>query len=654
VTSTAGCARRPGGPARRWLAIRHACVAALVAACVAGCVGMPAAGPPAEFGASPQATQLPADAIGQIPSAPQPGATPRQVVEGFLVASASGPAYAVVARQYLVGSASRTWSPSSSITVFSSLDPPSETIMPPVGPHGAQRAMVNFTGTEQATFEGSGQYVWAQSQGQPFGGYRFSLIKVDGQWRISNPPGSRMLTATEFPLYYQAQDLYFFNLDDEALVPDSVFVPLDTPPQTLVNNLVDALIQGPRTWLQAATDTDVFPDGTAASVQLNGDAAVVNLTGSAIAHAGPSTRELISAQLVWTLTGTPIGPSSSIRSVVLEIDGSEWTPSASASSCQVGRVQTAFQTQADYECYNPYPAVPASFYYAADGRLWSRCGSESAAEQNLIGRVIPVVGRSGAFNSPRCGEYQAEESTASPPVQPKSLPASSRAAVSPDGKYLAIVPRGRDAVDIGALSGAAASFPATPRPIGSGLITALSWDRNDELWVVQGGQIFVVSSSGKVASVSFGGDNVTDLSVAPDGVRVALVVQTPSGDVLELAAIHSAAQTRGRPSIEDSLIPGARFGPGITRPMSLTWYDAAGLIVLNAAAGASTLWEVPVDGRQAVELPPPPAGAVSISAHSAANALVAGLSGGHLAVSAGLDGQWYTLSDVGQNPAYPG
>jgi hypothetical protein len=642
-----------GRLAGRWRAVRQLSVVAAALACVTGCVGMPDGGPPAEFGANAQATQPPANSIVPIPSQPQPGAKPSQIVDGFLVALASGPTYAEIARQYLAGPASRAWNPGTSVRVFSGLNVAPGAVAS-AGRHGAQRALVNVTGVQQATFDGSGQYVWAPSQGQSPRSYRFDLIKVDGQWRISNPPGYRMLTASEFPLYYQAQDLYFFDPDDQVLVPDSVFVPLDIPPLALVKNLVEALILGPKTaWLQDATDTDVFPAGTTVlGAQLSGTEAVVNL-GGAIASARPHVRAQVSAQLVWTLTGLPVGPSSSIQSVELEINGTAWTPSVSL--CQALQVPSSLQTQADYECDDPYPAAPASFYYVGGGQAWSRCAAEVEARQGSIGLVAPVVARNGDLMGPSCANgFALEGSAPQPPAQSRSLPAMSMAAVSPDGKYLAVVSPGKDAVYIGARSGDATSFPPGPRLVGSD-ITALSWDRNDELWVVQGGNIYVVPPiTGKPTYVSFAGQNVTDLSVAPDGVRVAVIVQNGPDTEVELAAINSGGQPVGRPSLEVSLTLGAPLGPGITHAASLTWYDADDLVVLNAAAGGPTLWEVPVDGQQAVQEPSPPAGTLSITADSAANALVAGLAGGELAVSAGLEGSWATLNIPGQDPAYPG
>ncbi len=96
-----------------------------------------------------------------------------------------------------------------------------------------------------------------------------------------------------------------------------------------------------------------------------------------------------------------------------------------------------------------------------------------------------------------------------------------------------------------------------------------------------------------------------------------------------------------------------QVGPGLVQPRSLTWYDADDLIVL-AGTSAPTLLEVPVDGQESSSSWPAPSGAASITADGAMNALVAGISGGTLFVSTGLEGPWQPLGVPGQNPAYPG
>ena len=47
--------------------------------------------------------------------------------------------------------------------------------------------------------------------GAPTAGWQFKLVKVNGQWRITNPPPFRMLNEHDFSQVYRPQDLYFFD-----------------------------------------------------------------------------------------------------------------------------------------------------------------------------------------------------------------------------------------------------------------------------------------------------------------------------------------------------------------------------------------------------------------------------------------------------------
>jgi hypothetical protein len=628
------------------------CVLAAVVASVAGCVGMPANGPAQEASVGPQATAPAVNFIGPFPSGPKPGGDPSQIVLGFLLASASYPTYGT-AQEYLASSAGKAWNPGWAVTVYSDLTVPSGV---PAAKAAGQQVTVNVSGTVQASFDGSGQYVSAQGQGQAPGSYPFILVKVGGQWRIKNPPDYRLLTAPDFQLFYKAQDLYFLDPQDQMLVPESVFVPLGATVLQLLDNLVGALVAGPKTsWLENAADTELPSGTTVLGVTLVGSTVTVNLGGQ-VTRVTAKQLELFYSQLVWTLTG-PSANLPNIQSVVLETDGQPWTPPAPP--CGGIGSPGSYQTLAANECFDPYPSSPASFYYVDRGQLWARCGSEPQGLNGLIGPVVPVVGRTGAFSRQRCGagRYVDEGSTASLSAQPRSLPAMSMAAVSPDGQYLALVSPGKDAVYIGSLSRDAASFPAKPRLTGAG-ITALSWDRSDDLWVAENGSVVMLPPGKGQVQVVFDG-SVSDLSVAPDGVRIAYIAtQTPGlPPALYLAAIGGGQQGTGdlgAPIAHLAIREPALIGPNLTDPASLAWYNADNLVVLNATDTGNTLWEVPVDGQPAQELAVPRSSVTSITADGAANVLVAGLSGNSLFVSASLEGPWYKLGDAGQAPAYPG
>jgi hypothetical protein len=638
---------------------RRLCVLAAVVAAVTGCVAMPSNGPTQKFSASPQSAAPDENLIGPFPSGPQPGGNPSQIVQGFLIAGASYPTY-TTADEYLVSSAAKTWDPGFAVTVYSSLNVPNPAPGPTTGRNRVQQASVDVNGKVQASFNGSGQYyVSAQSQspGQAPGTYTFNLVKVNGQWRIENPPDYRMLTKDDFPLFYKAQDLYFVDQQNSVLVPDSVFVPLGATVSQLLNNLVTALVEGPKTpWLVGATQTEL-PAGTKVQgVMIDGSNVTVNLGGT-VAKTDPRL-QLFAAQLVWTLTGAPASPPASqaaIQSVVLEVHGQPWSPRAAP--CLGGRSPGPLQTQAAYECYNPYPSSPASsFYYVDRGQLWARCGSQSFGAQGYVGSVVPLVDHADVFTSPGCAAGSVREGySVLPPAQPSTLPAVTMAAVSPGGKYLAIVTAGKGNLYVGSMSGQAASFPSTPRLTGG--ITALGWDRNDNLWVVQNGSIVMLPADGKgQVQVQFAG-TVSDLSVAPDGVRIAFIAQigdqSPGVYLAAIGAGPQGAPQLGSPKARMAIRTYASVAPNVADPVSVAWYDADNLIVINAASTGNTLVEAPVDG-QAVQSEVIPPDATSITADGPANVLVAGLSGGGLAVSTSLEGQWFPLGEPGEYPAYPG
>jgi Lipoprotein LpqB beta-propeller domain/Sporulation and spore germination len=660
---------RLGRGGARAACVRHACLAAAVAVSVAGCIGMAQTGQVGTFGNKQADTgQNPGSDVGLFPSGPQPGASPADIVREFLVASARYPTDVPIIQEYLAGPA-KNWNPGWSVTVLKNNYAVNNVGVLPAGAHNHGQALVEVSGPVQAAFNSSGQYVSASAEGgKTTETYRFSLVKVGSQWRISNPPSTyRLISAYDFPHDYQAQDLYFFassgpQSQGQVLVPDSVFVPKGTSLTLLLRNLVSALAQGPGpTWLQGAASSG-FPAGTKILDAVQDGATVTVNLGGAAAAADTHTLEQISAQLLWTLAG-PTASVQTVQSVELELNGRPWTPPSAPPPCPTGQVPTAYQGLASYECYDPYPSAPASFSYVGAGQPWSRCGSESVAQGDAVGSIVSVFGRTGSADSHQCGGYVDPHFDA---PFPRALPtaALSLVAVSPDGDYVAGVSPApaRNTLYVGPVSGTATSFSASQRLKEPG-ITAISWDRDDDLWAAQGVTIWVVPGSGTSryqAQNAFGGQ-VTSLAVAPDGVRVAAIVQTGAGSELELASINrGVAQQegvqKGSLALQFTMGQPIQLGPNLTDPIAVTWYNADYLIVIDADATGNVLWLVPVDGEQASQLPVSPTGAeaVSITADGAGNILVAGLSDNHLAFAYGTAGPWTDLGGGGgSSPAYP-
>jgi hypothetical protein len=620
---------------------------------------MPNSGSPGTFSATPKDTSQDSDFIGAVPAGPGPYWNPADIVTGFLNATVSYPAYSTIAEEYLASTGSKDWAPNWSVTVVDQVDVSPEYTVSADG----RTAVVDVSGSVQASFNGTGQYVGAQQgrRGTQTAAQHFTLVKQGKQWRIVHPPKNRMLTEPDFAQVYKPHDLYFFDSTGQVLVPDAVFVPTGTSSTSLATNLVTALLANPQPdWLRGQANpappaVTAFPPHSIArniNVTVDGTTATVNLTGAA-ASAGPIARQQMAAQLVWTLTGQQPGIPPNIQAVQLEFNGKPWTP---GTPCPGISGQSTALKQAMYECKNPYPpATSSTFYYVANGQAWSRCAPETQVTAGAVSLVLPVFSRTGAVTlNQACKSSVQATSPATLPAQPRTAPSLSKVAVSPDGKYLAGVAADGKAVNVWA-AGATKPYSTLSLPG----VTAISWDRRDNLWVAQGDTTTMVlqtSNHGQIPNSFPQGSKILGLSIAPDGVRVAAIVQVgASAPEVELAAIDSgklgsgqSANPLGRTSIGSSV----QLGPNIIKPIALTWYDADDLLVLDGAGDNTSLWEVPVDGQPATKLPGVLPGAISISANSAKNTLVVGMTQNRMEVSAGLEGPWQPLGSGGQNPAF--
>ncbi|MBV9383730.1 MAG: GerMN domain-containing protein [Streptosporangiaceae bacterium] len=571
-------------------------VAGLLVTSVAGCVSMPSGGPVLSYTVTQGAGSQGQHYLQIIPEPPGPGWGPVDIVKGFLAASASFVGQQKVAREYLTPSANSRWKPSWSATVFGGYGP--NVAQAPGGTSG-QRALVTVSGQAQASLSASGSYAFPSgTQGQPR--FTFDLVKYGGQWRIAAPlPSQLLLTSVEFQADYQLRNLYFFDPGGNVLVPDPVYVPLQATPTNLVSGLVKDLIQPPGDWLSAATKS-AFPEGTAlaGNVTVDGGTASVNLTGSAVLHATKPELQQISAQLLSTLSGSGQGQPL-VQYIELSLNGKPWIPPGAPNGDPVQYASG----------YQPAAGAYSTFYYLdAHGALWSQKG---------------------------------------PPADPVKVaapraPSLSAIAVSPSGQYLAGLHDGN--VYTGPLGGR-----LTRRA--SGGYTALSWDTGGGLWAAApSGVVLLRADGGNPVQVQLLNSNgtqvpgtVTTLRVAPDGVRVALVID---GKWLRFGAISIQGQSHAAAlNAVVTLSPFYVSGSGLT---SVTWYGADDVIALSAFAPPT---EYPVNGGTSVAIPSEPR-MVSITA-SSGNALVAGLANGGMAANPSTAGSW-GLIGRGLAPVYPG
>jgi Lipoprotein LpqB beta-propeller domain/Sporulation and spore germination len=597
---------------------RTAAAALAVAVVAAGCATVPTNGPVQQVGSAQNGLSQAQEYSQPIAVGPEPGWKPTQIVDGFLAASASFAGDHQIAKEYLDPAAQAAWHPGWAVTVVRG-QPKATSVGPfpkSVPNQSDQRGQVKVTGLPVATITGSGQY--QAYSGSSTKSYVFSLVSVNGQWRIDGLPTSQglLLTEADFQHVYQPRDLYFLSQSGNTLVPDPVFVPQQATNTELATGLVKALLQDPSGWLTGATVTG-FPAHTQplGQVRIDGQNATVDLGGE---HGKPfkaSQRQLeqMAAQLAWTLTSGP----TPVQSVELELNNDP------------RRVMSSYyQDPQAYQGWMPAQPAGSSLYFV---------GSNGAV-QTLSG-----VGQSGGPQ---------DERTATVPGQAGSgsVPPLTSIAISPNGSSVAGIAAGAAAVYFGALGGGAALKEWRPT---SGSCTSVSWDARGDLFVTAGGIVWMLPPNGgsAVDMPVPGGDDVTDFVVAPDGVRVVMIVRDGSSSHVEVGAVtHSgqAVMMQGMP---------VTIGAGIPQPDSLSWYGTDDVIALadsDSSSGAQ-LYEVPLNGG------PPniiasPGDAVSVTTTSpegSAADIAIGLPGGKMMVSTDL-GAFQPTRAGGESPAYPG
>ena len=592
-----------------------AAVAFVVAllALLAGCISEPSGGPVISYsmtqGPGGQNQPLP-QIIAQPPAA---GWTPKQIVTGFLAASASFAGGQRIAREYLTTKENRAWTPNWSARVYRSGPNVGEAAF--TGTGSGRVATVTVGGSVQAFLSGTGGYLApsASATGRAPGGPPiFRLQKVGDQWRISNAPPYLVLTSYSFQYDYQLRNLYFFDPTTSDLVPDPVYVPLQATTASLMDGLVYDLINPPGDWLSRGATSTSFPRKTTTigDVTLNGGTAAVNLGGAITKSANDvKLMQQVSAQLLWTLIGSG-GSGPAVQSVQLSVNGKPVIPLGS----DLNPVQQLRQSK-----YTPANGASSKFYYVdSAGDLLSRASS--------VSKPVKVAHIGTGFT---------------------------QIAVSPDKQYVAAVKN--ESLFTGRVGG------PLVRRAGDGY-TSLSWDPVDDLWATTGDQIVMLSGAaspsqqaGKPIGVSVvNSDGTTQnvgpftaLRVAPDGVRVAIIV---GGNDLDFGAFVPLPNVRpGQAAVQIVLsqfyvsVPPATF-------TSLTWYGPDNVIALRDPGPELT--EYPVNGGSSTSIPAQPR--MSGITASLGNPLIASLPKGVMTADTSLSGSWMPVQGTGISAVYPG
>ncbi len=266
-------------------------IAALLALLLAACTGLPTGG--AVVAGEELGEEANAPDFSYLPDPPPPGASPEQIVAGFLAAGSGPRDDWLTARRFLTPDFQQTWQPLARTIV----EVPGERMVSSVGDD-----TVSVGITPEASVDESGALTMSDGATVPL---EFRLEQVDGEWRIAEAPNGIVLDRARFQAVFREYSVMYFDPTWTFLVPDRRWFPATNA----ATHIAQALIDGePTPWL-AGSVLSAFPDSlelATRAVPLEAGIAQVPLTRAALA-VEPDTRDRMQTQLEASLQSAGIG-----------------------------------------------------------------------------------------------------------------------------------------------------------------------------------------------------------------------------------------------------------------------------------------------------------------------------------------------------------
>ncbi|KUI19182.1 hypothetical protein AU193_14210 [Mycobacterium sp. GA-1285] len=498
------------------------CLLALV---LTGCAGVPDSSSPQAIGTvdRPAPPSLPK---------PTPGMDPDVLLREFLKATADPANRHLAARQFLTESASQGWDDAGSALLIDNV------VF--VETRGPDRVSVRMRADILGSLSDMG--VFETGEGALPDPGPIELVKTPDGWRIDKLPNGVFLDWQQFQATYKRNTLYFVDPTGGTVVPDPRYVAVSDPDQ-LATELVSKLIAGPRPEMAKTVRNLLEPplklrgpvtraDGGKMGVGRGYGGARIDLDN--LSTTDPHSRQLLAAQLIWTLSRAGVnGP------YVINADGAALDD----------RFADGWETS-DVAATDPGAAsgVAAGLHALVGGSLVA-----------LDGQRTPRV--PGSFGQ---------------------MPNQTAAAVSRTGQEVAsIVTQRPGAPDmassmwVGALGGAASQV------LDARSLSRPSWSLDNAVWaVIDGNNVVRViqDASGQPARIPVDSTPVssrfpgviTELQLSRDGTRAALVVE---GQVI-LAGVEQT------PGGGYALTYPRRLGYGLRNTVvSLSWRTGDDIVV---------------------------------------------------------------------------
>lgn len=226
----------------RWL--RAVIVMLLAVAVLGACARIPLDGP-VTAGQAVEPGKQPD--VHFYPDPPVPGASPQDIVRGFLEAGTGTQGNYETAREYLTDAFATSWDATARVLVHT--EPPTLELVSP----GLVRATIDVV----AEIGADGSYT--QFRDPETRTLEFELQNTGDEWRIVQAEPGVVLQRENFSVIFAPFTLYFFDASFRYLVPDVRWYPnyVTTP-----TRIVQGLLGGPVGWLADGAVTSAFPSET--------------------------------------------------------------------------------------------------------------------------------------------------------------------------------------------------------------------------------------------------------------------------------------------------------------------------------------------------------------------------------------------------------
>lgn len=513
------------------------------------------------------------DSLVQSAAGPEVGASPKEIVEGFLRACAAGYSDGfATARSFLTKAAADSWRPQEIVMVYTGSESP---VVEQAG-EGAVDLRTRLIGS----LDGAGILTPRDDEDHAVS---YSLTADStGQWRIAELPDGILLPEPVFGQEFSAYLLHFLSLDRERAVPELRWAALRTAAPALMR----LLLGGPSEWLAPGADT-LVPPGLrllgGLDAPLPADGAVTVSVSSEAAALDPTGRALLVAQIERTLTQVAGIHSVSVRALG---DGED-PRDADAGTALGGAADLDAAPGASGQAIGMSGGnVVRGLSTARETLATSRAlGTTSARwpDVGADGTIVALAGRSMLLLAPGRSVASVIHS-----VDDESAGQTA----------------GGDQADGGDQAGAGQSGGGMTPPV---------IDRHGWTWTAARGEIVVLNRAGLRADLAaewLVGSRVLALDVSAESERLVVrrLVDGETADRVEAAVIVRDA--RGLPQ---------RLGPPLTVPgaggtRALAWSDPVAVAVLaDGGAGAPDVKQIQVGGTAATI--PGLAGAVELTAN---------------------------------------